>query len=368
MTSTATFIELCTRELELCGVCEGETMVVLSQGEDRPEYVEAFLAAGQRCGANSLHLRLPNASSATTGEVGVWTVGQTPLKGNRPAVEMLKRADVVIDTLFLLFSDELSEIREAGTRILTCIEPVDLLARLFPTEELRARTDAAAALLEEAQTLRFTNDVGTNVTYKLGDYPVLTQYGIADAPGRWDHWPSGGMVVTGGADTGVDGEVVAAPGDIVLPFKIYLQASVGFTIRAGRITDIEGGVEAELIREYMRDFDDEDAYGISHIGWGLDERAKWTALATDKRGHGMELRAFWGNVLFSTGPNQQFGGPNKTSCHLDIPMRRCSLWLDDLLVIDRGSIVVDAIPQPTREARDLNDGRVLRSVPGRAMT
>ena len=52
-------------------------------------------------------------------------------------------------------------------------------------------------------------------------------------------------------------------------------------IEAGRITEIRGdGYQAELIRKYMADFDDADAYGLSHIGWGLDERAKWAALAT----------------------------------------------------------------------------------------
>ena len=164
----------------------------------------------------------------------------------------------------------------------------------------------------------------------------------SDTPGRWDHWPSG-FLFTGGSDDGVNGKVVLAPGDIILPFKVYAQQPIELTIEAGRITGIEGGVEAELVREYMANFDDPDAYGIAHIGWGLDERAKWTALATDQRGHGMELRAFAGNVLFSTGPNQQFGGPNRTACHLDIPMRGCSLWLDDEQLIRDGVVVADAL-------------------------
>jgi len=341
--SPTTFAELCRRELELCRVQAGETLVVLSQGDERKEYVDAFLAAAQLLGATALHLRLPYTSSATAGEVGVWTVGQTPLSGNRPALAILKSADIVVETIFLLFSPELVELQRSGTRILTCIEPVDVLARLFPTQELRRRVDAAAELLTAASTLRFTNAAGTDVTYRLGVYPVQTQYGFADTPGRWDHWPSGGMLITGGADDGVDGRVVVAPGDIILPFKIYTQAPVAFTIEAGRITAIDGGVEADLVREYMANFDDPDAYGIAHIGWGLDERAKWTALATDKRGHGMELRAFSGNVLFSTGPNQQFGGPNRTACHLDIPMRNCTLYLDDTPVIVAGDVVVESL-------------------------
>ncbi len=342
MFSQSTFIDLCESELRLCALAPGENLVVLSQGAERSDYVDAFMAAGQRLGASVMNLRLPYSSSASDGDVGVWTVGNTPLKGNRAAVDVLKAADMVVETLFLLFSEELTEIQAAGTRILTCIEPVDLLARLFPTEELRRRTDVATELLSAATTLRFTNPAGTDVTYRIG-YPVKSQYGFVDTPGGWDHWPSGGIIITGGYDDGVDGRVVVAPGDILLPFKRYVSEPIEFAIQAGRITSIEGGVDAALVRQYMADFDDPDAYGLSHIGWGLDERAKWSALATDQRGHGMELRAFAGNVLFSTGPNELFGGPNHSQCHLDIPMRNCSLYLDDRPVIVDGEIVADGM-------------------------
>jgi 2,5-dihydroxypyridine 5,6-dioxygenase len=342
MFSQSTFTDLCERELALCALTPSESLVVLSQGNERADYVDAFMAAGQRLGASVMNLRLPYSSSASAGDVGVWTVGNTPLKGNRPAVEVLKAADIVVETLFLLFSAELTEIQRAGTRILTCIEPVDLLARLFPTQELRRRTDVATGLLSAASTLRFTNAAGTDVTYRLG-YPVKSQYGYVDKPGGWDHWPSGGMVITGGADDGVDGRVVVDRGDILLPFKRYVQEPIELVIEAGRITRISGGFDADLVRTYIADFDDPDAYGISHIGWGMDERARWSALGTDQRGHGMELRAFYGNVLFSTGPNELFGGPNHTQCHLDIPMRGCSLFLDDRPVIVDGDIVVDAM-------------------------
>jgi 2,5-dihydroxypyridine 5,6-dioxygenase len=341
--SQSTFTDLCERMLRLCKLAEDESLVVLSQGDERAEYVDAFLTAGQRLGAKAMNLRLPYSSSATSGEVGVWTVGKTPLSGNQPAIDILKGADMVVETLFLLFSDELTEIQGAGTRILTCIEPVDVLARLFPTEDLKRRTDAAVEALAGARTLRFTNRAGTDVTYRIG-YPVKAQYGYVDQPGQWDHWPSGGMVLTCGEDDGIDGRVVVDRGDILLPFKQYVAEPIEFVIDAGRITEIRGdGYQAELVRSYMADFDDPDAYGLSHIGWGLDERAKWAALATDSRGHGMELRAFCGNVLFSTGPNDLVGGPNHTSCHLDIPMRGCSLSLDEQPVIVDGEVVAEAM-------------------------
>jgi 2,5-dihydroxypyridine 5,6-dioxygenase len=341
--SQSMFTDLCERMLRLCKLREGESLLLLSQGQERVEYVDAFMSAGQRLGAKAMNLRLPYSSSATSGEVGVWTVGKTPLSGNQAAVDIVKSADMVVETLFLLFSDELTEIQQAGTRILTCIEPVDVLARLFPTEDLKRRTDVAVEVLSSARTLRFTNRAGTDVTYRIG-YPVKAQYGYVERPGQWDHWPSGGMVLTCGEDDGIDGRVVVDRGDILLPFKQYVQDPLEFVIEAGRITDIRGdGHQAELVRQYMADFDDPDAYGLSHIGWGLDERARWAALGTDSRGHGMELRAFSGNVLFSTGPNDLVGGPNHSACHLDIPMRGCSLWCDDRPVLVDGELVIEAM-------------------------
>jgi 2,5-dihydroxypyridine 5,6-dioxygenase len=339
------FTELCIKELQLCGVHEGEVVAVLSQGDERLDYADAFLGAATQLGATAFHIRLPTQSATLSGDVGQWTVGSTPIADNRPAVEAIKSADLLIDTMFLLFSKEQLEIQAAGTRIVLCIEPVEHLAQLFPTTNLRERVEYGGELLGNARSLRFTNALGTDVTYKLGDYGVITEYGYSDTPGRWDHWPSG-FLFTGGADDGVDGKVVLSPGDIVFPFKSYVQTPVEITIEQGRIVDIRGQLDADLLAEYMRSFDDEKAYGIAHIGWGLNEKARWSYLATDRRGLGMHGRAFYGNVLFSTGPNQEFGGGNDTQCHVDIPMRNCSLFLDDEPIVVDGDIVVPEMQAP----------------------
>jgi 2,5-dihydroxypyridine 5,6-dioxygenase len=166
------------------------------------------------------------------------------------------------------------------------------------------------------------------------------QYGYTDEPGRWDHWPSGGFVYTGGADDGVDGVAVIAPGDILLPFKRYASEPIELTIHAGRITEIAGGgVDGDLVRDYMESFEDPAGYAISHIGWGLEDRARWSELSTDPRGIGMAARCFAGNVLFSTGPNSELGGSNFTPCHIDVPMRGCSLYLDAEPVVVDGRLV-----------------------------
>jgi 2,5-dihydroxypyridine 5,6-dioxygenase len=334
---------MCRDMLTLCGVEEGQAVAVLSQGHQRSDYVDGFLAAAEQLGAHAFNVRLPQVGGSLDGDVGVWEVGATPLAGNRPAIEALKRVDLVVDTVFLLFSKEQLEIQAAGVKVLLCIEPVEHLRQMFPTTELRERVEHGEQLLGRAQQLRFTNAYGTDVTYKLGAYPVITQYGHTDTPGRWDHWPSG-FLFTGGADDGVDGKVVLAPGDIIFPFKSYIQTPIELTIERGRIEDIRGdGFDADLLKEYMASFDDPDAYGIAHIGWGMLETAQWSILASDRRGMGMHGRSFYGNVLFSTGPNGELGGPNETLCHIDIPMRNCSLSLDDRPIVVGGDVVVDEL-------------------------
>lgn len=337
MVDQVRFTELCRKQLELSAVHEGETVAVLSQGGERLDYADAFLAAAQSLGANTYHLRLPDPPE----DAGAWAVGESGLAGNPEAVETLKRADMLIDLVFLLFSEEQFAIQDAGTRILTAVEPVELLARLFPTRELRERVEVGKELLQKASTLRFTNALGTDVTYRLGVYPTLAEYGYTDEPGRWDHWPSG-FVFTGGADDGVDGRIVLAPGDVLLPFNSFVQRPVEITIEKGFITDIRGELDAKLLSSYIASFDDPRGYGMSHVGWGLNERAQWHGLLPPAfpGGMGMEPRSVFGNVMFSIGPNNELGGPNDTACHFDIPMRDCSLYLDDEPVVVDGDVVV----------------------------
>ena len=332
----SSFTEICLHQLKMSGVHEGEKLVVLTQGSERLDYADAFMAAGQRLGARMYHMRLPAPPP-----VGTWAVGQTGLAAMPEAVEALKAADMLIDCIFLLFSPEQMEIQAAGTRVLTAVEPPELLARMLPTTELREKVEIGAEYLSRAMVMRITSPHGTDVTYKLNTYPTVAEYACTDEPGRWDHWPSG-FVFSGGDDDGVDGTIVVAPGDILLPQNMYVREPITYTIEKGWIRDIRGGLEAELVKSYMAAFNDPRGMGMSHVGWGMNPHAKWHGMVPGAfpGGMGMEPRSFYGNVMFSTGPNNELGGPNDTACHLDIPMRGCSLFLDDAPIVLDGDLVV----------------------------
>ncbi|MGH2850774.1 MAG: leucyl aminopeptidase [Solirubrobacteraceae bacterium] len=346
MKTDASFVELCVSELALCGVAASQSVAILSQGDLRLDYANAFLVAARRLGASAYHVRLPDESPGQVDGV-VWAIGMTQLADNRPAVEALKRADLVIDLMFLLFSAEQLEIQAAGVRMLLVVEPVDVLARLFPTPALRARVEASEELLRGASSLRVTSDAGTDVTYRLGQYPVMTEYGYTDQPGRWDHWPSG-FLFTNGDDGRVEGRVVLTPGDIVIaPFRTYVEDPVEIRVEGGSVVDVRGGVSAGLLRDYMDEFaDDPRRAEVAHIGWGCNERARWSRLASAQRGFGMEARSFYGGVMFATGPNAELGGTNTSPCHLDIPMRGCSVFLDDEPILLDGEFAVADLCRP----------------------
>ncbi|NYE06314.1 2,5-dihydroxypyridine 5,6-dioxygenase [Bacillus niacini] len=328
-------VSLFKKQLELCKLKRSETMAVLTSGEIRADYAKAFLTAASEIGANAFELKLPPAKQGASGSFGI-----TPLTDNRVAVECLKKADLVIDLVLLLFSKEQLELQDAGVRILLVVEPFDVIKRMFPKESDKERVLYATQLLRNAKELRFTNKAGSDVTYQLGQYPILTEYGFADEPGRWDHLPSCFSAATSN-DGGVNGVVVLDKGDIFFPFNRYFQDQVKLTIKGGFVTDIEGGFDAMLMRDYIESFNDPRAYAISHIGWGLNERAQWHSLAFDDQVFGMDGRAFYGNVLFSLGPNSELGGNNDTPCHLDLPMKNCTLYLDGKLIVKDGDIVID---------------------------
>jgi 2,5-dihydroxypyridine 5,6-dioxygenase len=248
----------------------------------------------------------------------------------------------VIDLVGLLWSAEQKEITDSGTRVLLVREPFEVLARMFPRESLRRRVEDAQRILAGGRELRISSPAGTDVTYRLGAYPVMTQYGYTDTPGRWDHF-AGGFLYTGAYDDGVDGTVVINTGDILFPFMRYASDPIRLTIERGMVTRIDAaGVEGELLRTFIQRFDDPRAYAVSHIGWGMDETAQWDYMGTARNGTfatGCDGRAFYGNVLFSTGPNLELGGKNDTACHLDIPLRNCTLHLDGKSIIENGKIV-----------------------------
>jgi 2,5-dihydroxypyridine 5,6-dioxygenase len=331
-------VSLFREELQLCAVKPEEVVVVLTEGDIRADYARAFLDAARSLGANAFQIGVPPRIVRDSKTM----VGRTPIAGNRAVIEALKTADMVIDLVGLLFSREQNEITASGTRVLMVREPFEVLRQMFPDKDLRRRIEFGETLLAKSKHMHITSAAGTDVEYVMGDYPVLTQYGYTDTPGRWDHFATG-QVLSQGCDGQVNGKVVIMPGDLIQCFRRYIEQPVTLTIRDGFVTDIAGdGMDAVLLKGYMESFDDPRAYAISHIGWGLCQNAKWfhNAITRTRDAEiGVHSLSFYGNVLFSLGPNTELGGDNDTACHIDIPLRNATLVLDGRTIVKDGDII-----------------------------
>ena len=319
----------------------GQIVTVLTSTSTHPQTLSTALVAVGLMGATANRLDLPpvNGEKALSRD-SLAFLGTTPLTGNRAAIAALKESDLVLDLMTLLFSPEQHEILAAGTKILLAVEPPEVLVRMVPTLDDKARVAQAAQRLDGAREMHITSAAGTDLRCPLGEFPVIQEYGFVDAPGRWDHWPSG-FVLTWPNERQTEGTLVIDRGDILLPMKRYVQEPIRVRVTQGFVTAIDGGLDAELLSEYMASFNDPEAYAMSHIGWGLQPRAQWTTLAMYDREAtiGMDARAFEGNFLFSFGPNNEAGGSRTTACHIDIPLRRCTVAIDGEPVVRDGKVL-----------------------------
>lgn len=342
--SDGELVQMFEHVLKLSRVDATQSVAVLKSHYSNPRTVRAATEAAQRLGAMVYAVELPsfNAPVAMGNDMTAYC-GDTALTGNLAAQRALEAADLIIDTMMLLHSPEQEQILKTGTRILLAVEPPEVLARMLPNEMDKARVLAAEEMLKSASLMTVRSKAGTEFRAPLGQYPSVAEYGFADEPGRWDHWPSGFLFTWPNEDS-AEGVLALDVGDIILPFKSYCRERITLEIEKGFITRIHGGFEAEYLREYMAYFKDPEVYGISHIGWGLQPRAQWTAMGLHDKNDGMcmDARAFYGNFLFSTGPNTEVGGKRKTPCHLDIPLRHCDIYLDDKAVVLQGEVVAPA--------------------------
>jgi 2,5-dihydroxypyridine 5,6-dioxygenase len=237
-------------------------------------------------------------------------------------------------------------VQQKGVRVQMIIDAPDDLEQLQSPPGLKEAVLHAHRLYENTRNVRVTSKAGTDLTFTRGEYPVMSQYGMADEPGRFDHWGVG-LLHTFPDEGSARGRVIFQPGDIViLPYCRYIADEVGLEISEGHVARIDGGIDAALMRDWLEDGkdhpDDRDPFAVSHLGWGLNPQCRWDAIAlygdAPERSRAA-ARSFPGNFLFSTGPNSQGGGKRTTRGHYDVPMRGCTIALDGKVVVDEGRIV-----------------------------
>ena len=339
----AKWIDAFTQAFALCGVKAGDMAAILSETQSRAVNVQLAELALLRLGAKVFHVVLVSPKSLAP--VPVRSTGASDaIQALAPVVGALAGTAFVADVTVegLLHAPELPQILAGGTRVLMVSnEHPEVLERCLPEAALEPKVKAGMKRLRAAKTMHVSSSAGTNLNIDLTGAVVGGGWGYTTRPGTMSHWP-GGICLAFPAAGSVNGVVVLAEGDVNLTFKRYLASAVTLTVENDYVTEIAGkGLDAELMRGYIAAWGDREAYAVSHVGWGMNPKARWDSMAFyDKNDfNGTELRAFAGNFLYSTGANEV--AKRHTLGHFDLPMRHCTVKLDGDTVVDQGRLCGD---------------------------
>jgi 2,5-dihydroxypyridine 5,6-dioxygenase len=322
-----------------CAAAPGEPVCILAESRSRAINLDLAELAAHRLGCRPFRVTVPTPPAHT---MPIRSTGASrALQGHPGALAALKASPLILDLTRegLLHAPELNEILAAGSRVLMISdEHPEILERLQPRDEDQPAAKAALKALRAARVMHVSSAAGTDLRVDVAGAPSAAVWGWTDRPGTIAHWP-GGVVVAFPKTGAVNGALALAPGDANLTFKRFVETPVRLTIRDDHVTAIEGdGADAVLMREHLAAWNDSGAYAVSHVGWGLNPRARREALLFHDKAelNGTELRAAAGNFLFSTGANE-FAG-RYTEGHFDIPVFGCTIALDGVVVVKEGRL------------------------------
>jgi 2,5-dihydroxypyridine 5,6-dioxygenase len=324
-----------------CGVVQGDVCAVLAETQSRPVLPALASMALARLGARAFQITLPTPAADTP--VPVRSTGaSTALAGQTAAIEALARCTLVVDCSVegLQHAAELPAILAGGARVLVVSnEHPEILERCLPREADEAQARDAMRRLKAARRLTVTSRAGTDLEVALAGARIGGVWGFTRKPGTLTHWP-GGLVLAFPAAGSVRGRLVLDRGDANLTFKRYLDDAVALTIEDDHVSAIDGdSPDARWLRDHLAAWGERAAYAVSHVGWGLNARARADAMHFyDKCDHnGTELRAVAGSFLYSTGANEVAG--RHTRGHFDLPLFGCTVALDGVAVVRDGVLL-----------------------------
>lgn len=315
---------------------QGERVIIYTDTRKNRDIVDAFFLACKNLGADvSLVMTTPEYNAHA--------------ERSRMVIEQLKLAETVIDLASTgwIYARGYSEILDSGTRILCNMSDPDTILRMAPRDDVAERSRLGGQLIHEASEIRVTSDAGTDLTMrKDGRFGSYQTGALPKEPGGWDNLPSA-QCATAPLEDSANGTLVINQGDILLTIKRFVQEPIHCTLKDGRITKIEGGLDAAILRDWLAKWQDPGSYVVAHIGFGCDPRALLESQQL------MEWESYYGNVMIAFGNNagRFLGGTNVAKSHIDIVLLNADFYLDGKKILERGEFVLEELRNPAPGAR-----------------
>jgi leucyl aminopeptidase (aminopeptidase T) len=197
--------------------------------------------------------------------------------------------------------------------------------------KVNALTTAVRRIFDRGKSARLTTPAGTDIRVSLEGRRSFSLGGDVPGPGGFTSLPGG--------------EAAIAPveemteGVLVDPFVLerrdmgYRKEPLVARIEGGRIVHVEGGAEARTFAA-MLDEGDANARGIGEFAVGTN---RWCVLSRIR-----EAKKAWGTAHVGIGNNLTLAGRSASGVHMDIVVLEPTVTVDDVVVVDRGRLVVTA--------------------------
>jgi len=298
----------------------GEQVAIVADFASDDAVIEALTAAVTVAGGEPTVVVMPERQNAGA--------KATPI-----VCAALAGADVVIapTTTALGFNDEFNQALQRGARglVMTGVRTENLIAgaALADYDEVNQLTARLADIAEAGTSVRVSSQGGSEFTASIDGVRVGRGASYARAPGQVSGFPSGECWMTP-AEGSANG-VLVADGSAHMLGRLTAPLSVRF--ENGWATDITGGPQSAELAEIV-----DRAVNGRHLGElsiGTNAMARFTGNITeDKKGVGRVHFALGHSVVGSGGP--------PSSIHLDLLILAPDVWIDDILVVERGKIRV----------------------------
>jgi leucyl aminopeptidase (aminopeptidase T) len=186
-------------------------------------------------------------------------------------------------------------------------------------------TEAARRVLEQigdAETIRLTSPAGTDLTLRIAGRGWHDDVGPLQ-PGTMANFPGGEVYIAPLSD-GADGVLVI---DVTIPYTVegLVDEPVTMRFERGRVTSIEGGRAADLLRGIIAEAGT-GADVVAELGIGLNHTVTPIGnIMLDEKAGGTAHVAIGRN----TGP---YGGDNEASIHVDCVFSQPTIEADGRLI------------------------------------
>ncbi len=212
-------------------------------------------------------------------------------------------------------------------RIVRCIGEVDIAAQ-------KEFQDTLTAMTKQAKAVRITNIAGTDVSFLMHPHRPIANEIMYDQPGG--HFLLG-QIGWAPQEDSINGMIafdgtISGGGEADLGF---LTEPLLYEVEKGRIKNILGGKQADILREYYKKLNDPNMYIAAHVCYGVNPNAKLEGCTT-------EDERVWGSTQWGFGHQGSCysgGAPREAKSHIDGICLNCSVYLDGKQILKDGVFV-----------------------------